>query len=370
MSFDLDKLREAVAARGRVARVVVAEAKGSAPREAGAAMLVWDGGQDGTIGGGALEWEALARARAMLTEGGSGPVSPFPRRGGEAPEAGGAAPAGPGEMRDPDACAPTDSPSSRADGNAPRIGATARVDRLALGPELQQCCGGAVVLLTEVWDAARLAALDTRAGLAARSLAEGTEIPLSVARRLAAARGEGRTAGPILIDGWAVELLTVPVRQVWVWGAGHVGRAVVAVLAPLPGLAITWVDTARDRFPEAAPEGVETVVAADPARLAAHAPAGAEHLILTYSHALDLALCHALLRRGFARCGLIGSATKRARFRKRLAELGHAPAEVARIDCPIGDPVLGKHPQAIAISVAAAILRETRALRSGKDCAG
>ena len=340
MSFDLATLRDAVTAHGRVARVVVAEAKGSAPREAGAAMLVWEHGQDGTIRGGALEWEGLARARAMLGGGGSDPAPP----------------------------SPIPSPSRGA--AAPLTAGTARVDRLALGPELQQCCGGAVVLLTEVWDAGRLAVLDTRAGLVVRPLSEGTAMPLSVARRMAKARGEGRTAGPILIDGWAVELLSVPVRQVWVWGAGHVGRAVVAVLAPLPGLAITWVDTARDRFPGSVPEGVETVVAADPARLAAHAPAGAEHLILTYSHALDLALCHALLRRGCARCGLIGSATKRARFRKRLAELGHAPAEVARIDCPIGDPALGKHPQAIAISVAAAILRQTRALRSGKDCAG
>lgn len=327
MSFDLAALQAAVARHGQVARVVVAEAKGSAPREAGAAMLVWADGQDGTIGGGALEWEAVARARAMLAAG---------------------APAAPG---------------------------WARVDRMALGPELQQCCGGAVVLLTEVWDTGRLAMLDTAAGLVARPLVTGAAMQLSVSRRLAAARGQGRRAGPILADGWAIEPLSVPLRQVWVWGAGHVGRAIVAVLAPLPGLAITWVDTAPDRFPEAAPAGVETVAAADPARLAAHAPPDAEHLVLTYSHALDLAICHALLLRGFARCGLIGSATKRARFRRRLAELGHAQGAVARIDCPIGDPALGKHPQAIAISVAAAILApqcaaRSGAARSGKDSAG
>jgi xanthine dehydrogenase accessory factor len=339
MSLDLTALAAAVAREGRVARVVVAEAKGSAPREAGAAMLVWEDGQDGTIGGGALEWEAAARARAMLAaSAGAEPLSPIP--------------------------------SPRGGGEAPLPSAPARVDRVALGPELQQCCGGAVVLLTEVWDAGRLAALDTAAGMAARPLVAGAAMPLSVLRRLASARGQGRTSGPILADGWAVEPLAVPVRQVWVWGAGHVGRAIVAVLAPLPGLAITWVDTPADRFPGAVPEGVTQVVAADPARLVPHAPPGAEHLILTHSHALDLALCHALLLRGFARCGLIGSATKQARFRRRLAELGHAPAAIARIDCPIGDPALGKHPQAIAISVAAEILGQTRALRSGKDCAG
>ena len=96
----------------------------------------------------------------------------------------------------------------------------------------------------------------------------------------------------------------------------------------------------------------------------------AEHLILTYSHAIDLALCHALLVRGFARAGLIGSATKRARFRKRLAELGHGAGEIARIDCPIGEPAFGKHPQAIAISVAAAILARKGATTSAKEGAG
>ncbi|MES2143594.1 MAG: xanthine dehydrogenase accessory protein XdhC, partial [Pseudomonadota bacterium] len=145
-------------------------------------------------------------------------------------------------------------------------------------------------------------------------------------------------------------------RQVWVWGAGHVGRALVAVLAPLPGMAITWVDVAAERFPEVAPEGVTVVPAANPGLLVAHAPKQAEHLVLTYSHALDLDLCHRLLGHGFARCGLIGSATKWARFRSRLAALGHPVASIARIDCPIGDPGLGKHPQAIAIGVAAEFL--------------
>jgi xanthine dehydrogenase accessory factor len=93
MSFDLDTLREAVARHRRVARVVVAQTRGSVPREVGAAMLVWADGQSGTIGGGTLEFEAVARAR--------------------------------GAGRD-------------------------RVDRIALGPGVGQCCGGAVVLLTPI----------------------------------------------------------------------------------------------------------------------------------------------------------------------------------------------------------------------------
>jgi xanthine dehydrogenase accessory factor len=146
-------------------------------------------------------------------------------------------------------------------------------------------------------------------------------------------------------------------RQVWVWGAGHVGRALVNVLAPLPGIAVTWLDVSAERFPEAVPEGVTVVPASDPAVLADHAPLDAEHLILTFSHALDLELCHRLLLRGFRTCGLIGSATKWARFRSRLTALGHDAPAVGRIRCPMGDPSLGKHPQAIAIGVAAEMLR-------------
>ena len=66
--MDLAHLAAALARHGRVARVVVAGVEGSAPREAGAAMLVWAGGQAGTIGGGALEWQAAEVARALLDQ--------------------------------------------------------------------------------------------------------------------------------------------------------------------------------------------------------------------------------------------------------------------------------------------------------------
>lgn len=234
-------------------RVSVVSVQGSAPREAGAAMLVRVDGIEGSIGGGALEWEAMRIARAMLAEG---------------------------------------------------VGHAEH--RLPLGPALGQCCGGAVVLRFEA--------------------AEALERP----------------------EGAAL----------WVWGAGHVGRAIVAVMAPLPDVAITWVDDDAARFPATVPEGAETVIAADMPRLMAHAPADARHLIVTYSHEIDLALCHAGLLRGFTWCGLIGSATKWTRFRARLTALGHGDAEISRIACPIGDPRLGKHPQAIAVGVAAQLLRQ------------
>jgi xanthine dehydrogenase accessory factor len=85
---------------------------------------------------------------------------------------------------------------------------------------------------------------------------------------------------------------------------------------------------------------------------------------------LDLELCHALLGHGFASLGLIGSATKWARFRGRLGALGHAAAHIARIECPIGDPSLGKHPQAIAIGVAAAFLSQARGVMDARRSAG
>ena len=177
-------------------------------------------------------------------------------------------------------------------------------ESMALGPSLGQCCGGAIVLHFDEADAL--------------SVPEGDPL--------------------------------------WIWGAGHVGRALVDVLAPTGAFAITWVDVADDRFPDHTPPGVSRAVAVEPHRLVRHSPAVAHHLIVTYSHDLDLKLCDALLRHGFASAGLIGSATKWARFRSRLAELSHADAQISRIACPIGNPALGKHPQAIAVGTAAALL--------------
>lgn len=305
MSFDLAAMKRLAAAHGAVVRVVVAEVAGSAPREAGAAMTLWATGQEGTIGGGALEYEAAARARALLSCGAGG----------------------------------------------------AKYQRLPLGPALGQCCGGAVGLLTEVWDEAALASLEDV--LVVRPLpGKPGEMPLAVHRLLAKARGEGAMPQARILQGWFVEPMAQTEREIWIWGAGHVGRALVEVLRPLPGVRVTWVDVAQDRFC-AIPDGVVQRIAANPADLVAEAPGSAEHLVATFSHALDLEICHRLLGRGFARLGLIGSATKWARFRSRLLALGHKKEAIETITCPIGDPTLGKHPQAIAIGVAARILKMT-----------
>lgn len=299
MSFDLAALKAAVAQHDRVVRVVIADLKGSSPREVGAAMLVWETGQSGTIGGGALEFAAAQAARRQT-------------------------------------------------------GRT-HLSCHALGPELGQCCGGAVSLLSEVYDAEAVAALE--GAVIARPVSGAAQMPLAVRRLLDAARARGVRPEPQLIDGWMVEPVLRPARDLWVWGAGHVGRAMIDVMSPLPDLALTWVDCAAARFPGDVPEGVTVLPAVNPADLVRHAPAQAAHLIVTYSHALDLELCHRLLSHGFGFAGLIGSATKWARFRSRLRALGHAPEAVARITCPIGDPTLGKHPQQIAIGVAAQLSR-------------
>lgn len=299
MSLDLRPIRAALARRDRVARVVLTSVRGSTPREVGTAMLVWDdlrdaGGQSGTIGGGTLEWEAAAAARDALA------------------------------------------------------GGVGRVMTKALGPELGQCCGGAVGLAIEIWDAARLAQAETAGTRFTRALGP-TAGPCP--------DGTGRADGLVLSGLWLSEALAEPGLPLWVWGAGHVGRALLPVMAPLPGWQITWADTGATRFPDTVPDLVDTVWAEDLARLMGHAPATACHLILTHSHALDLALCDAALRHGFTFCGLIGSATKKARFAKRLGELGHGAAAISRITCPIGTRDLGKHPAQIALGVALELLQ-------------
>lgn len=307
MGFDLAGLQAAVETYGPVVRVVVAGVQGSTPREVGAAMLVWDTGQSGTIGGGTLEFEAAEAARRG-------------QRG---------------------------------------------LTRHALGPDLGQCCGGAVQLLSEAYDSASVAELD--GDVMARPVSGAAGMPLSVKRLLVQARGQGIRPAARLMDGWMVEPVAQAERQLWIWGAGHVGRALVDVLSPLPDVSVTWVDTGVERYPDAIPDTVTVLPAADPADLVAYAPVTAEHLIVTYSHALDLELCHRLLSHGFGFAGLIGSATKWARFRSRLAALGHAGPQIARITCPIGDPSLGKHPQAIALGVGAALLQGAKDGQERKD---
>ncbi|MEE9427983.1 MAG: xanthine dehydrogenase accessory protein XdhC [Paracoccaceae bacterium] len=302
MTFDLQSLTAAVEKHGTVTRIVVAQTQGSVPREVGAAMLVWAGGQSGTIGGGALEMQAAVRA----------------------------------------------------------LSGTDWVKRIPLGPSLGQCCGGAVTLLAEVWNDERLDSIVE--GFALRKISGNLEIPLKIQAAIRDFRQSGAIITPLHLNGWMLEAVSTPSRQFWIYGAGHVGRAMVSVLAPFPEMAITWVDTDTSRYPEQIPEQVSQLVAKNPADVVQFAPQGAEHLVLTFSHSLDLEICHQLLSHGFATAGLIGSKTKWVRFRRKLAALGHSQGQIARISCPIGQPDWGKHPQAIAVGVAADILKSANSV--------
>ena len=185
---------------------------------------------------------------------------------------------------------------------------------LPLGPELDQCCGGHMTV--------EIAVVDGAVG-AAQPLWDG---------------------GPVLNDP-----LNAPVI---VYGAGHVGAALVTALAPLP-FSVNWVD-GRHESDWAASAPIPCQRLAIPAPAAAAAPDDAIHVVLTHSHALDLEIVATILARPHRFCGLIGSATKRSVFTSRLRERGIA---TDTLTCPIGLPgIEGKAPAIIAASAAAQLL--------------
>lgn len=300
MGLSLQEIRKAALEHGRVVRVLIADHKGSTPREAGTSMLVWAGGQSGTIGGGALEQQTTDFARTITQ--------------------------------------PT-------------------ALNIPLGPALGQCCGGNVVVIFEAFTPETLPP-DT--GPYIRKISGDADQPLAFKRVMKSLRNAGQQPSLIWASGWLLEPLVDPNTPIWLYGAGHVGRAIVKTLADLP-FDVTWVDTSADRYPAFIPPNTVDFIAANPADAVKHAPSTAHHIVLTYSHALDLDLCHTILSRDHASLGLIGSATKRARFSSRLANLGHNSAQISRIICPIGQRYLGKTPKAIAIGVAAELLKTTAA---------
>ncbi len=194
---------------------------------------------------------------------------------------------------------------------------------LSLGPSLGQCCGGRVTLTLERLDRAALPRL---------------------------------------------ERMEVSGEPVFLFGAGHVGRALIHVLAPLP-YRIHWFDGRDDAFPSDLPGNVKIETLADPRHDVASAPAGTYFLVMTHSHALDLDICDRVLARGdFAFLGLIGSASKRATFLSRLRRRGHADATLARLTCPIGLPqVPGKQPAMIAVAVAGQLIALSAALATHRQ---
>ena len=273
-------------AQGTCAMVSVTRAEGSVPREEGARMVVTRDGFHGTIGGGTLEWKALAEAQRLL---------------GKQPQA--------------------------------------KMLTQSLGPDLGQCCGGRVTLAIECFDASSL----TQASeLAAREQAG----PFTLTTRL-----------PGVVENFGARR-----RAVLVFGAGHVGRALILTLAPLP-FDVIWADPRPEAFPGAMPQNV-TGIAGDPLEVVAAAPEGALAFIMSHSHALDLQIADAALKNpAIAHVGVIGSATKRARFERRLRDAGVDNARVEAMICPIGiGGIRSKLPAAIAVSVAAQLITLDEAL--------
>ncbi|MWV17847.1 xanthine dehydrogenase accessory protein XdhC [Pseudomonas sp. L-22-4S-12] len=176
-----------------------------------------------------------------------------------------------------------------------------RLERFALGASLGQCCGGATVLLFE---------------------------PIG--------RAQARIA---------------------LFGAGHVGRALVPLLASLP-CKVRWIDSREAEFPDPLPRGVERILSDEPVDEVAEQPAGSYFIVMTHNHQLDLELAAAILARNdFTWFGLIGSKSKRARFEHRLRERGLAGELVQRMRCPMGlSEVKGKLPMEIAVSIAGEVI--------------
>ena len=261
---------------GPAVLVSVESTQGSVPRGAGTWMAVFADALVGTIGGGHLEFDAIAEARARLA--GTVPSS-----------------------------SPSSSPSLPGD-----------VKRYALGPSLGQCCGGVVQLRFEAVGAADAPRLHAR--------------------------------------------LLRPMRPVALFGGGHVGSALAQVLAPLP-FGLTWIDSRDGIFPDAVPGQVDCETS-DPVQAAVPGlAAGTLVLIMSFSHAEDLDIVAACLRRQRERAdlpyiGLIGSRTKWAAFQGRLRQRGFSDAELAHVTCPIGVPgIHGKEPEVIAVAVAAQLLQ-------------
>jgi xanthine dehydrogenase accessory factor len=306
-----------------VVRVVIAQARGSVPRDAGVCMLVSERGLLGTIGGGQLEWQAVAAARALLD------------------------------------------PAREA----------ACLQHFTLATDLGQCCGGVVDVWLERYTQQTLPAL-RRAQAASERCAALWRSQLSAGRirhevlidggslpeagvLLRAARARAVPHLSVASDGQVslLERLDEILPALWIYGAGHVGQALARIASELP-VRLTWIDPRRELLPRALPEAVTALHVADPAQTVAAAPAGTYFVVLTHSHSLDYQLCRDILRRADqAWLGVIGSKSKAARFRSRLMREGFSAAAVAQVVCPMGlAGIQSKWPAAIAVSVATQLL--------------
>ena len=154
-----------------------------------------------------------------------------------------------------------------------------------------------------------------------------------------------------------IEAFPAPTLRVAIFGAGHVGKAVVKILADCD-VRIDWIDTRSEQFPNDLPANTQSHVLSEPETYVEDFPSGAMALILTHDHALDYRLLLKLLdETDTHHIGLIGSATKSARFLDRLKREGIPDSEHVRWQCPAGLPeVKGKMPMEVAVSIVGELL--------------
>ena len=164
-------------------------------------------------------------------------------------------------------------------------------------------------------------------------------------------------------DGRLLERFGTRKQVLALIGAGHVGRSLIISLAPLD-FSVVWIDPREDAFPSIVPGDVRVVVTEAPAAELDAVPDGAFVLVMSHSHALDFDVVLAALQaRRFGYVGLIGSASKKARFISRLRQAGLGNDDIERLVCPIGIAgIASKQPAAIAASVVADLLRRRDAM--------
>ncbi|WNJ88988.1 xanthine dehydrogenase accessory protein XdhC [Bosea sp. 685] len=195
-------------------------------------------------------------------------------------------------------------------------GAAQRALDIPLGPQMGQCCGGRVRVALKRATAADLA-------------------------RLTASEKADAVLRPAIL----------------LFGAGHTGRALALALAPLP-FATSLIDD-RDGVMDGLPSAITCIRMADPVAAIETARPGSAFVILTHSHALDYRLTEAALARSDGSyVGMIGSATKRARFESSFLRAGGRNEALSRLTCPIGGcDVDDKRPEVIAALTAAELVR-------------
>ena len=229
--------------------VTVLGTSGSTPRASGTKMVISENNIYATIGGGHLEFKAIEHARKLIQQG--------------------------------QTCQ--------------------AVENFQLGASLGQCCGGAVVVLFEVF----------------------------------------------VNDKMDLDI----------YGAGHVAQALIPILAQLP-IRIRWIDSRADLFPAQVPDNVKKIVDEQPVDQVKSAKKDNAFLILTHNHQLDFELCQCILKRQDALwMGVIGSETKAKRFQYRLSQRGFSQQQIEQMICPVGlKEVTGKLPIELAISISGQLI--------------